>query len=153
MKNRALGLIALVAVLWASCKSGTSNYEGASTADTTKQAIAGNITQADTGHLLVKTADMGLKVKSVDSALVAITRLCAKTNTTISHLDRQGKALHTEEVELNADSIMRISTMDIYATLTLQIPAEKLDEVINDLALLSTVVQYQKKEVDDRTLD
>ncbi|MES2378057.1 MAG: DUF4349 domain-containing protein [Bacteroidota bacterium] len=150
MKNKMLNLLLAGVVLLAACK-GSSNYE---TDRSSADSVA--VSQADTTAnqpKIVKTAEMGFKVKDVRQSSEKVTALTAQFKGTIVHHQTTSTVNNRHDVKISDDSVMRVSTMNTNCEITAKIPSEKLDEYMNQVSHMGIYVSLRKMDLEDKTLD
>lgn len=136
MKAKLLVMLAGIAML-AACKG--SAEKGADI----------NSLMKDT--LLVKTADMQLKVNDVQQAAEKITKLVAYKKGMVMHHNMQSEILGTREIKLSDDSVRRLTVFNINADLTVKVPSDFIEVFMDSVNHLSTYVNSRTMDIEDRT--
>lgn len=139
MKAKLLVMLAGIAMLGA-CKG----YEEKSIAD---------IDSLMQDTVLVKTADMRLKVKNVTKAAEKVSKLVADSKGMVMHHDMQSEILNKREIALSDDSIKRLTVMNVNADMTVRIPSEKVETFMDSLNHLSLNVDHRTLHVEDLTFE
>ncbi len=103
--------------------------------------------------VLVKTADMRLKVKNVQQAAEKVSKLVANNNGMVMHHDMRSEILNKREITLSDDSIKRLTLMNVNADMTVRVPSEKLEPFMDSLNHLSVYVDRRTMDIEDRTLE
>jgi hypothetical protein len=152
MKKRVLiPLLAGLALLWA-CKGKKGSYELAnnSSADSTR-------TEADTVMLkrpkLVKTAGIHFKVKNVQQTAEHITTLATSINGIVIHHQMGSTAERSDDVRFSNDSVMRVTSFNTTAEMTVKIPSVKLEDFLNQVGHLGIYVNDRRMDITDKSLD
>ncbi|HJP64543.1 MAG TPA: DUF4349 domain-containing protein, partial [Mucilaginibacter sp.] len=129
MKTKFLTLIVAVALL-AACKGKSKSAE----ADSTRSS------SFELKKMLVKTADINFKVKNVLKTGEAIAALTDQYNGMVMHHQTQSEMKASETIRLSNDSIMLVSAYNTTADMAVKIPAEKLENFINQVSHMGTYV-------------
>ncbi|PJJ79806.1 DUF4349 domain-containing protein [Mucilaginibacter auburnensis] len=103
--------------------------------------------------VLVKTADMRLKVKNLQQAAEKVTKLVANNKGMVMHHDMQAEVLSRREIPLSDDSIKRLTVMNVNADMTVRMPSEKIEAFMDSLNHLSVYVDRRTMDIEDRTLE
>jgi hypothetical protein len=151
MKTKILMALLAGSALLAACK-GSGHYE---VANTSSSADSASITQADTGAApkLVKTAEIKFKVKNVVKTAEDISVLITKYNGMVTHHQMLSTVERTNDVRLNGDSVKRIASLSTSADMSVKVPAEKLEEFMNQVSHMGLYVSIRKMDIEDHTLD
>ncbi len=139
MKAKLLVMLAGIAMLGA-CKG----YEEKSIAD---------IDSLMQDTVLVKTADMRLKVKNVTKAAEKVSKLVADSKGMVMHHDMQSEVLNTREIALSDDSIKRLTVMNVNADMTVRVPSEKVEIFMDSVNHLSVNVDHRTLHIEDLTFE
>jgi len=139
MKAKLLVMLAGIAMLGA-CKG----YEEKAVAD---------IDSLMQDTMLVKTADMRLKVKNVTKSAEKVSKLVAESKGMVMHHDMQSEVLSRREIALSDDSIKRLTVMNIKADMTVRVPSAKVEALMDSLNHLSVFVDSRKMDIEDRTAE
>lgn len=145
-----LALVAGVVLLGAACKGRTYETDKiSSTADSTTTASA-----TDTlAQKLVKTADIRFKVKNVEQTSEDISALVSKDSGMVMHHNVSATIGQTHDVQLSNDSLMRVSSFNTDADMTVKVPVEKVDDFLNTVTRMGIYVNERKMDIEDRSLD
>lgn len=152
--NFLIPLIAGLGLLCA-CKgkgsaSGDSSYEVARTG-------AADSVKVDSAMLnqfkLVKTAGMRFKVKNLPQTTQQITALTEKYNGMVIHHQMESTAEKSLDVRISNDSVMRVTSFNTTADLTVKIPSSKLNEFMNQVAIMGIYVNNRSMDITDKSLD
>ena len=149
MKTKILiPLLAGVALLCA-CK-GKNGYEVFN-----KSSSADSVTMVDsTGSpKLVKTADMHFKVKNVQQTADHIATLVSGYNGMVIHHKMGSTPYRSQDIRISNDSVMRVTSINSTAEMTVKIPSAKLEEFMNQVAHLGIYVNNRGMDITDKSLD
>lgn len=145
-----LALVAGVVLLCAACKQ--KSYESdklSSSADSTTAT-----SPADTVvRKLVKTADIRFKVKNVEKTSEDILALVNKDSGMVMHHNISSAIEQTHDVAFSNDSLMRVSSFNTNAEMTVKLPVEKVDSFLNTVTRMGIYVTERKMDIEDRSLD
>ncbi len=137
MKAKILIVLAGIAML-AACK-GNGSYSVDSVAiDTTK---------------LIKTADMRIKVKDVQTVAEKISKLTIECGGMVMHNNQQANKVSEQDLKLSNDSVKRLTVFNRTADLTLKMPTKYLEPFMDSLNHLGIYVDARKLDIEDRSLD
>ncbi|MES2807301.1 MAG: DUF4349 domain-containing protein [Bacteroidota bacterium] len=137
MKAKILIVLAGIAML-AACK-GSGSYSVDSVAiDTTK---------------LIKTADMRIKVKDVQTVAEKISKLTIECGGMVMHNNQQANKVSEQDLKLSNDSVRRLTVFNRTADLTLKMPTKYLEPFMDSLNHLGIYVDARKLDIEDRSLD
>jgi hypothetical protein len=150
MKNKIFKLLLAGVVLLAACK-GSGNYE-------TDRSSADSIAVKQTDSVgnqpkIVKTAEMGFKVRNVQQSSEKVTALTAQFKGTIVHHQTTSAINNSHDVKISDDSVMRVSAMNTNCEIMAKVPSEKLDEYMNQVSRMGIYVTLRKMDLEDKTLD
>ena len=144
-----LALLAGLVLLGAACKQ-KSRYE---TDNDPKAADSVMLDSTPSAPKLLKTADMRFKVKNVAQTSENISALVTKDSGMVMHHNVASTVEQTHDVKLNNDSVMRISSVNTNADMTVKLPVEKVDAFLNAVAQMGLYVTERKMDIEDRSLD
>jgi hypothetical protein len=137
MKAKLLIVLAGIAML-AACK-GRGNYaEDSVMMDSVK---------------LIKTADMRIKVKDVQTVAEKISKLTLECGGMVMHNNQQANTISQQDLKLSNDSIKRLTVFNRTAELTLKMPTQYLEPFMDSLNHLGIYVNARKLDIEDRTID
>jgi hypothetical protein len=137
MKAKLLIVLAGIAML-AACK-GSGNYSADSVmTDSVK---------------LIKTADMRIKVKDVQTVAEKISKLTLECGGMVMHNDQQANTIGQQDLKLSNDSIKRLTVFNRTADLTLKMPTQFLEPFMDSLNHLGIYVDARKLDIEDKTID
>ena len=149
MKTKFLiPLLAGVALLCA-CK-GKSGYEVINNSSSADSSI-----RSDTAGSpkLVKTADMHFKVKNVQQTADHIATLVSGYNGMVIHHKMGSTPYRSQDIRISNDSVMRVTSINTTAEMTVKIPSAKLEEFMNQVAHLGIYVNNRGMDITDKSLD
>lgn len=149
MKTGIVCLALLCAIIWAGC-SGNKTHSEVSSADTT--AV---ITSMDTTGKprLVKTADMHFKVKNVSQVSEDISALTVKYKGMVMHHNMQSTINQSQDVWMNNDSVMRVSSYSTVASMVVKLPSAQMEEFMNQVSKMAVYVNKRNMDIEDESLD
>ncbi|TCZ72256.1 DUF4349 domain-containing protein [Flaviaesturariibacter aridisoli] len=151
---KPIALAAACALLLVACQSndhGEPQYRGNTTADSTGYAGAG--AAEPPGSKLVKTAALELQVGDVQSGARALTVLAKDMGGALRQQHLSANEGATRRLKQSNDSVLLLHALEPSASLTLRVPAERLDEFLFAAAQVAAFVRGSDFDVDDRTLD
>jgi len=148
-----LALVAGIVLLGAACKNKSYETDNQPAyADSAVQARSSRV--ADTVETkLVKTADIRFKTKDVQQTSENISALVGKDGGMVMHHDVSSSITQTHDVRLNNDSVMRVSSFNTTADMTVKLPVEKIDDFLNTVTHMGIYVTERKMDIEDRSLD
>jgi len=153
MKTRFLiPLMAGLALLCA-CKGKGGGYEvvnnGSSAAADTAAADPSKISQPK----LVKTAGIHFKVKNVEQTVRRISALTASINGMVMHHQMGSTAERSEDIHISNDSVMRVTSFNTTAEMTVKIPSAKLEDFMDQVGRMGIYVNDRNMDIIDKSLD
>lgn len=140
MKAKLLIMLAGIVLLGA-CKS-SGNYSTSDTVDTHSNSVK-----------LVKTADMRLKVKSVQRAGEQIAKLTDECGGLVMHHTMQSNIINKQDIQLNNDSIKKLTVYTNTADMVIKLPSPYVELFMDSLNHLGIYVDERKMDIEDRTLN
>lgn len=144
MKTKiVMGLLA-GATLFAACK-GSGKY---TTADTTS-VQAGSVQNTK----LIKTGDLRFKVNDIRKATGQISTLTEFCGGMVIHHDMQSNIISQQTIPMPNDSVKKLTVYNSTAAMTIKVPAQDVDMIMNTIAEMGNYVDNCKMDVEDRTLD
>lgn len=144
MKTKILMALLAGAALFAACKGSGSRLQADS-------ARADSVSMDSVK--LVKTADMRIKVKDVQRVSAQISKLTVEAGGTVMHHTMRSDIIDKRDISLPNDSIKKLTVYNTTADLTLKIPSEYAEIFMDSLNQLSSFVDQQNLNVEDRSLD
>jgi len=151
MKTSNLIVLLCGAAMIASCKN-SSDYKALNASSSDTALIAADSISPKQAKL-VKTADMHFKVKNVQQTGENIAALTAKFNGMVVHDDMTSAPDQTHDITLNNDSVMRISSFNTTADMTVKIPTEKLEDFLHTVSHMGIYVNQKTMDIEDKSLD
>jgi hypothetical protein len=147
---KAKFLIPLMAGVGLFCACKNKGYEAVndSSADSVK-ADSATISRPK----LVKKGAMRLKVKSVEQASNYITNLTNSYHGMIIQHEMEANEQARVDMRISTDSVMRVTTLNKDANITVKIPTKNLDEFMDKVAGIGVYVNNRTMEVSDRSID
>ena len=152
MKTKFLiPLIAGLGLLWACKGKGGSGYEVVNNGS----SAAADSAKVDslTGPKLVKTAGMHFKVRSVQQTSEHIAALTATCSGMVMHHEMASTADRSLDVRISNDSVMRVTSFNTVADMTIKIPSAKLEDFMNQVARMGVYINNRQMDITDKSLD
>lgn len=140
MKTKLFMLLAGI-VLLASC-GGHGSYESADT-----------VANSNDSTKLVKTADMRIKVKNVQSAAETVSKLTLVCGGRVMHHTQQSNVVNHQDITLANDSVKKLTVYNTAADMVLKVPSDAVELFMDSLNHLSTFIDQRKMDIEDRTLN
>jgi len=150
MKTKILIPLAGLA-LFCACK-GKAGYElaGGSSADSSSAQM--DSTRSSTSKL-IKTAEMRFKVKNVQKVSEGIAKLVTTYRGMLIRHRMASSSEHSLDIRISNDSVMRVTSFYTSADITVKIPAEKLNDFMNQVAGMGIYVNNRSMDVTDKSLE
>jgi hypothetical protein len=148
MKTKFLiPLIAGLGLLYA-CKSKSKSevVNNSSSADSIKMDTSSQ-------PKLVKTGDMRFKVKNVQKTSEKITALTDSLNGMVIHHHLESTAEKSLDIRVSDDSVMRVSSFNTVADITVKIPSVKIEAFMNKVTQMGVYVNNRNMDITDKSLD
>jgi hypothetical protein len=102
---------------------------------------------------LVKTADMRIKVKDVQTVGEKISKLTTECGGMVMHHSTQANIVNKQDLQLSHDSIKQLTVYNNTAELVIKLPTEFLEPFMDSLNHLGTYVDARKMDIEDHTID
>lgn len=148
-----LALVAGIALLGAACK-GHTPYELDQKSASADSTVTARTHEPDTvAAKLIKTADINFKVKNVQQTGENISSLVNQDGGMVMHHNVSSAITQSHDVQLNNDSIMRVSAFTTNADMTVKLPVDKVDDFLNTVTRMGIYVTERKMDIEDRSLD
>jgi hypothetical protein len=153
MKTKFLiPLLAGLALLCA-CKGKGGGYEVANNGS----SAAADTTAADPSKMsqpkLVKTAGIRFKVKNVEQTAGRISALTASISGMVVHHQMASAAEGSKDIRISDDSVMRVTSLNTTAEMTVKIPSAKLEDFINQVGHMGIYVNDLSMDITDKSFD
>ena len=103
--------------------------------------------------MLVKTADMRLKVQNVQQAAENISNLVRQKDGMVMHHTMKSDVLSSREIKLSDDSVKKLTVFNTNADMTVKVPSEFIEAFMDSVNHLSTYVDTRSMDIEDRTID
>ncbi len=149
MKKKTLTVLLAGVVLLAACKG--KNYESDSTS--TDAISVSSADSVATQPKVVKTAEIGFKVKSVQQSSENVVALTNQYKGSITHRQTTSSVNRSSDVRVSEDSIMKVSAINTNCEITAKVPSEKLDEYMDKVSHMGIYVSLRRMDMEDKTLD
>jgi len=148
--NFLIPLIAGVGLLCACKGKGKADYEvvNNSSADSVKVDSA-----YVSGPKLIKTAGMRFKVKSVQQTSERIAVLTSGCNGMVIHHEMGSTSDRSLDIRISNDSVMRVTSFNTIADMTVKIPSAKLEDFMNQVSHMGIYVNNRRMDITDKSLD
>jgi len=102
---------------------------------------------------LVKTAAISFKVKNVQQTAEHITALTTSINGMVMHHQMGSAAERSQDVRISNDSVMRVTSFNTTADMTVKIPSEKLEAFMDEVGHMGIYVNDRNMDITDKSLD
>jgi hypothetical protein len=153
MKTSNLIALLCVAVTAFSCKShGASDYKALNSSSSDSALVAADTTALKQPKL-IKTADIRFKVKNVQQTGENISALTTQYNGMVMHHDMTSSEQQSNNVRISNDSVMRVSSFNTTADMTVKIPSEKIEQFLNTVSHMGIYVNERRMDIEDKSLD
>jgi len=153
MKTSNLIALLCVAVTLNSCLSkNASDYKALNSSSSDSSLVAADTT-AIKQPKLIKTADIRFKVKNVQQTGENISALTTQYNGMVMHHDMTSSEQQSNDVHISNDSVMRVSSFNTTADMTVKIPAEKIEQFLNTVSHMGIYVNERRMDIEDKSLD
>lgn len=148
-KRNLIPLLAGLALLWA-CKgkTGSELVNNSSRADTIKMDSA-----TASQPKLIKTAGINFKVKNVQQTAERVTALTTSCNGMVIHHQMTSTAQRSLDVRISDDSVIRVTSFNTIAEMTVKIPQAKLEDFMDQVARMGIYVNNRTMDITDKSLD
>ena len=140
-----------LALLWACKGKGRAEYEAinnSSSADSAKIDSA-----ATTQPKLVKTADISFKVKNVQQTAERISALTVSCNGMVVHHQMTSTSERSQDIRISHDSVMRVTSFNTIANMTVKIPQAKLEDFMNQVGRMGIYINNRRMDITDKSLE
>jgi hypothetical protein len=145
-------LIPLIAGLGLLCAcKGKSGYEIVNNSSSADSAKTDSIVVSQ--PKLVKTAGIHFKVKNVQQTSEKIATLTISVHGMVMRHDMNSTPDRTTDVRISDDSVMRVTSFNTTANMTVKVPSAKLDDFMNQVARMGIYVNNRSMEITDKSLD
>jgi hypothetical protein len=153
MKTSNLIALLCVAVTLFSCKNkNAADYKALNAASSDTALVAADTTRLSQPKL-IKTADLHFKVKNVQQTGENISALTKQYNGMVMHHNMTSSELQSNDVRISNDSVMRVSSFNTTADMTVKIPSEKIEQFLNTVSHMGIYVNERKMDIEDKSLD
>jgi len=153
MKTSNLIALLCVAVTVCSCKNkNAADYKALNAASSDTALVAADTTRLSQPKL-IKTADIRFKVKNVQQTGENISALTTQYNGMVMHHNMTSSEQQTSDVRISNDSVMRVSSFNTTADMTVKIPSEKIELFLNTVSHMGIYVNERKMDIEDKSLD
>jgi hypothetical protein len=102
---------------------------------------------------LVKTAGIRFKVKNVQQTAEHITALTTSINGMVIHHQMGSVAERSQDVRISNDSVMRVTSFNTTAEMTVKIPSSKLEAFMDEVGHMGIYVNDRNMDITDKSLD
>jgi hypothetical protein len=106
-----------------------------------------------TGSKLIKTAGMHFKVKNVQQTSEHIAALTVACNGMVMHHEMGSTADRSLDIRISDDSVMRVTSFNTVADMTIKIPSAKLEDFMNQVARMGVYINSRQMDITDKSLD
>lgn len=154
-KNLPFSCFVIVAMLWlASCASDRESNRPAfqKMKKDDSETESGVVGLTDASRKIARTADIRYRVRDVLTALSGLERTVQAFGGAIADSRLENRITQTRTQKYNSDSVVRIQGYEPVATLTVRVPAEKLDTLLIIAAAQAEFIDTRHLAADDATL-
>ncbi len=102
---------------------------------------------------LVKTAGIHFKVKNVQQTAEHITALARGINGMVIHHQMGSTAERSDDIRISNDSVMRVTSFNTTAEMTVKIPSTKLEDFMDQVGHMGIYVNDRTMDITDKSLD
>ena len=103
--------------------------------------------------MLIKTADMRLKVKNVQQAAEKVSRLVANNKGMVMHHEMRSEVVDKREIKLSDDSVKKLTVLNVNANMTVRIPSDSMEAFMDSVNHVSTFVDTRTMDIEDRSIE
>ena len=103
--------------------------------------------------MLVKTADMRVRVKNVQTAAEKISTLVSLKDGMVMHHNMKSEIVSSREIKISDDSIKKLTVFNINADMTVKVPSNFIEAFMDSVNHLSTYIDTRSMDIEDRTID
>lgn len=112
------------------------------------EAAAPSLTPA-TDRMFVRSAEMSFRTRSVETTTRAIKELTARSGGYVGLEEMQSSVGSTRERPLGRDSLVRFSEVEVSNRMTLRVPNEQLDTILERVAGMAAFVRHRTLRAQD----
>lgn len=150
MKIKVLFALLCAAVMLYSCSNNGDYRALDNTSSDTALVAADSVSTID--QKLIKTADLNFKVKNVRKVGEEVTGLTQHYRGMVMNHHLRSEVERLKEVELDDDSVMRVSVFNTHADMTVKVPAEHLTAFVTAVNRLGVYTTVSDMDIEDNTL-
>jgi hypothetical protein len=147
MKTKILMALLAGTVLLAACKGSGSGSETDSAKRDSAQLDSAENTK------LVKTGEIRFKVKDVRQATAQISKITTLCGGMAMHHDMHSNVISQQNIDMPNDSITKLTVYNSTAEMTVKVPVEYVEILMDSIMRMGEYVDNRKMEVEDRSLD
>jgi len=103
--------------------------------------------------MLVKTADMRVRVKNVQTAAEKVSKLVNVAGGMVMHHTMKSEIVSSREIKLSDDSIKKLTVFNTNADMTVKVPSDFIEAFMDSVNHLSTYIDTRTMDIEDRSLD
>lgn len=107
----------------------------------------------DTARRFIRTAQLKFRVAELPTAIHAMEEIARRQGGFVENSELYNSVVSRKIVSVSADSVVETTTCRLSCTMTLRVPADRLDTVLSDIAQHIDFPDYRKIRVQDATLD
>lgn len=150
MKIKILFALLCAAVMLYSCSNNGDYRALDNTSSDTALVSADSVNSAN--QKLIKTADLNFKVKNVRKVGEEVTGLTQHYRGMVMNHHLRSEVERLKEVELDDDSVMRVSVFNTHADMMVKVPAEYLTAFVTAVNRLGVYTTVSDMDIEDNTL-
>jgi hypothetical protein len=152
----------ILCIFCISCDNSNSEasrqHSSSSSADKATSSNASPVIQADTilqaalsssDRKFIRTADMQFRTKDVSRTTGAIESLTIKYNGFVTDTRLTSSVLTTSTILISADSLLQRKEYEVKNTMTIRIPNNRLDTLLNEINRLADFIDFRVVKADD----
>jgi hypothetical protein len=153
MKMTKFSLGICIALTFAACNSNKSKEYDSASADS-EEVPADSITDLpEKSAKLVKTADIDFQVKDVYKSSRQFQENVRQLGGLVMHTDIKTLEMDSKLIPVSNDSLQAISTYNLEAQMTVRVPSEHLNDLVQAVTHDATLIRTVMVDIDDRSID
>ncbi|WP_294598041.1 DUF4349 domain-containing protein [uncultured Rikenella sp.] len=114
---------------------------------------AGSVASSDSSRQFIRTAEMKFRVEHLATSIYAIEEIVREQGGFVQQSDMQDFVSSTRKTPVSRDSILETTLHRLSCTMTVRVPAERLDTVMLLIANHIDVLDYRRLKAEEVTLD
>lgn len=117
------------------------------------QSNAASIVNDDAVHKFIRKAELKFKVESVPQATYTIENIVLRNSGFIINSSIRNNQNETVTTNISKDSALVVYCSNLYTTMELRVPRERLDTTLKELIPLARQIDYRVVDAQDVTID